>query len=145
MFDKYINYDRVAEEMLRNREDNLVALASLWDQWAEVDPEHSIGAIQYDQDPVQRSPKDDSMANELIQREALRTRIRDLENERRMFDRAWAKLSDDEKQILTISYMQGLRTKDAIDVICQSFHYERTKAYAMRHDALRRFKKLLFG
>ena len=145
MFEKYINYDRIAEDMLRSREDNLVALASLWDQWAEVDPEHSIGAIRYDSDPVQSSPSDDSMVNDLIRRESLKAKIRDLENERRMFDRAWAKLSDDEKQILTISYMQGLRTKDAINVICQTFYYERTKAYIMRHDALKHFKKLLFG
>lgn len=35
MFDKYINYNRIAEDMIRNREDNLAALESLTEQYAE--------------------------------------------------------------------------------------------------------------
>ncbi len=36
MFDRYINYNRIAEDMIKNREDNLAALESLQEQYAEL-------------------------------------------------------------------------------------------------------------
>jgi len=70
MFDKYINYNRIAEDMIRNREDNLAALESLKEQYAELMQKDGVGAVSYEKERVQVSLKNDAMVNHAIQKEA---------------------------------------------------------------------------
>lgn len=145
MFDKYIDYDSVVRKMIERREDNIAALQSLTDQYAELMVDDGVTAIQYDAVAVQTSPTADGMINKAIQREAVKNRLEELEKEQLIFDRAWDRLTDDERYILDTFYMQGLKPGDAVDLLCQGCEREKSTVYRKKDAALSRFKRLLFG
>lgn len=145
MFDKYINYNRIAEDMIRSRDDNLAALESLTEQYAELLEDDGVGAIRYDKEPVQTSPTDDALINVAIQRETVKKRMDELNIERKLYDKAWNRLIAEEKQVLEVFLKSGMVKQDAVDLICNMYRCERTTAYRKRDAAIKRFKKLLFG
>lgn len=145
MYDKYINFNRVAEEIIRNHKDNEIALQSLREQLAALKADDGVGAIQYDTDPVQVSPTADQAVNRAISKEAVESRIKQLEFEDAQYSKAWEALTVEERQVLETFFCQGMRSGDAASVVMEQFHCERTKAYDMRFKAIRRFKRLLFG
>ncbi|WP_206460468.1 hypothetical protein [Anaerovorax sp. IOR16] len=145
MFDKYINYNRITEDMIRNREDNLTALESLTEQYAELIAKDGVGAISYEKERVQVSLKNDAMVNNAIQKEAIKKKLDELNTECKLFEKAWKHLTMEERQVLEVFCSQDLKKQDAIDVICEQLHCERATAYRKKDAALGRFKKLLFA
>ena len=67
MYDKYINFNQIVEDMIRNHSDNLMALESLEEMYAELKLNDGVRAIQYDSDRVQTSVNADEMVNLAIQ------------------------------------------------------------------------------
>lgn len=145
MFDKYINYNRIAEDMIRNREDNLAALESLKEQYAELMQKDGVGAVSYEKERVQVSLKNDAMVNHAIQKEAVKKKLDELGTECRLFDKAWTHLTEEEKEVLRVFCNQDIKKQDAIDLVCEQMHCERATAYRKKDAALGRFKKLLFS
>ena len=144
MFEKYINWDRVAIEMLQHRDENAVALANLREEYASVSD--GLGAVDYSKDRVASTASDDGMINKYIQKASIEERIKELVREDRQFSRAWEALTEDEQRILTEFFQRGRRPmQDAIDILCEMYGYERRKIYYMRREALSKFKRLLVG
>ncbi|MHC1723269.1 MAG: hypothetical protein AB9836_08715 [Aminipila sp.] len=146
MFDKYINYNRVIEEMIINREDNLSALESLKNQYEELLNDDGLRAIQYDKDHVQKSIKNDAVINLIIQEETVKKRMEELDAERKLYDHAWEHLTKEEKRILEVFFKSGIKKRqDAVDVLCEELEREPATIYRKKDEAVNRFKKLLFG
>lgn len=145
MFEKYINYNQVAEEMIRNREDNLAALTSLCEQFSELEQSEGFRSMSFDNDRVQKSIVGDAVINMAIRRESLKSQISDLDLERKLYDKAWDHLSDEERQVLEIFFKKGMKKQDAIDCLCETFEREPATIYRRKDSALKRFKQLLFG
>lgn len=145
MWNKYIDYDKVAAEMIRCHEDNVSALASLREQEEELGDNDSLRAIRYDKEPVQTSPTADAIVNEVIRRESIQERVKDLEAENQRFEKAWDLLTEKERVILETCYMRGMRTNDAIDMITAQYCCVQSTAYEWKRAAIQRFKRLLFG
>lgn len=144
MFEKYINWDRVAIEMLRQKDENDVALMNLREEYATITD--GLGAVDYGADRVNASPDNDGMINRYIQKASIEEKIRELVREERMFSRAWDALTEDERRILTEFFRKsGRPIKQSVDILCDVYGYERTKIYNLRRDALHRFKRLLVG
>ncbi len=144
MLEKYINWDRVAIEMIRHREENVVALMNLREEYASITD--GLGAIDYGADRVSASPENDGMVNRCIQKASIEERIRELVREERQYLRAWEALTEDERRILTEFFQRGRRpAQKATDTLCDVYGYERTKIYGLRRDALKKFKRLLVG
>lgn len=145
MFDKYINFNRVAEEIIKNHDDNMQALESLREQYEKLNNENGVSAIQYDSEPVQTSPTADAIINTVMQKEMVKKRMNELESENRLYIKAWRRLSSEEQQVLETFFAKGFRRQDAVDLLCEQFHCEKTKIYEMKTRAVKRFKRLLFG
>lgn len=146
MFDKYINYNRIAEEMIRSREDNLSALTSLKDQYREILNDDGLKSIEYDKENVQKSIKNDAIVNLIIQKEAIKKRIDDLDVEKKLYDHAWEHLTKEEKRILQVFFMMGIKKRqEAVDILCEELEREPATIYRKKDEAISRFKKLLFG
>ena len=142
---KYIDFDQVVEEMLRNREDDRAALESLLEQQAELLADDGVRAVRYDREAVQRRVSDDALVNMVIQRELLAERIRRLQMEQEVFDKAWDRLTGEEQLVLETFYLKGMRRQDAVDLLCEQLYCEKTKVYTMKTKAVARLKHLLFG
>ncbi|MEA4986534.1 MAG: hypothetical protein VB095_00515 [Anaerovorax sp.] len=145
MFDKYINYNRIAEEMIRNREDNLSALESLKEQYQEIMNDKGLKSIQCDKDRVQKSITNDAVINLVIQKETVKKRIDELNAERKLYDHAWKRLTEEEKRILEVFFKTGSKRQDALDILCEELEREPATVYRKKDEAVKRFKKLLFG
>ena len=98
MFEKYVNWDRVAIEVLQHRAENMIALTNLMEEYASVSD--GIGAVDYSKDRVDSTP-DDGMTNKYIQKESIKEKIQGLVKEDKQYTRAWEALTDDERRILT--------------------------------------------
>ncbi|WP_130862395.1 hypothetical protein [Bacilliculturomica massiliensis] len=145
MFERYINYNQIAEEMIRSREDNLAALASLWEQFEEMEEAGGLRGVSCENDRVHDNKISDMVANLAMRREAVRSRIEDLDRERKIYDMAWSHLNDDEREVLDVFFKRGMKKQDAVDLLCESFEREPATIYRKKDAALKRFKKLLFG
>lgn len=145
MYDKYINFNQIVEDMIRNHSDNLMALESLEEMYAELKLNDGVRAIQYDTDRVQISVNADEMVNLAIQKEMLEKRIKELKEEERIFKKAWDALSIEEQQVLDLFLRAGIRKQEAVDMICDRLHCERATVYRRKDLAVRRFKRLMFG
>lgn len=146
MFDKYINYNKVAEEMIRNREDNLLTLKSLSYQYDEISKDDGLKGIQYDKAHIKKSPTSDAIINLIIQKEALKKKIDDLSSENKLYDYAWAHLTNEERRILEVFFSGSIKKRQhAVDLLCEEFEREPATIYRKKDEAVIRFKKLLFG
>ena len=145
MYDKYINFNQIVEDMIRYHNDNVIALNSLEEMYAELKLNDGVKAIQYDSGPVQTSVNADGMVNLAIQKEMLEKRIKELREEDRVFRNAWEALDEEEQQVLDLFLKTGIRKQDAVDAICDKLHCERATAYRRKDLALKRFKRLMFG
>lgn len=145
MFNKYINYDKIVEEMIREHTDNLAALESLRQRYEELEQSEGLKALRYDGVSVKTSGVSDKVVDLAIQREALQTQIRDLEMERQLFQQAWNRLSDDERRVLETFFMQDLSSEDAAAILMEHLCCERATIFRKRKDCLKRFKRLMFG
>ena len=145
VYDKYINFNQIVDDMIRNHSDNLMALESLEEMYAELKLNDGVRAIQYDSDRVQTSVNADEMVNLAIQKEMLEKRIKELQEEERIFKKAWDALTQEEQQVLDLFLRTGIRKQEAVDMICDRLHCERATAYRRKDLAVRRFKRLMFG
>ena len=145
MLVNYIDWDDVAIKALRRHEENRVALMNLREEYAAITD--GLGAVDYGKDRVDGSNDADSgMVNRLLQKEAIKGRIRMLAQEERQYDRAWGALSEDERFVLTEFFQKGRRyTEDAVEAVCNRFHCERRTAFTKRKRAIDRFKRYLVG
>lgn len=89
MWDKYLDYTKAVENMIRFHDDNMTALRSLREQYAEMGDNDGLKAIQYDADPVQTSATPDALVNRVIRKESVAEKIRELETENRQFEMVW--------------------------------------------------------
>lgn len=143
MFEKYVNWDCVAIEMLQHRAENMIALTNLMEEYASVSD--GLGAVDYSKDRVDSTP-DDGMINKYIQKESIKEKIQGLVKEDKQYTRAWEALTDDERRILTEFFQRGRRPAQvAVDTLCDVYGYERASIYRLRRHALDRFKRLLVG
>nr|WP_315021551.1 hypothetical protein [uncultured Aminipila sp.] len=146
MFDKYINFNRVVEDMIRNREDNLAALKSLKEQYEEIVNDEGLKSVQSDKEHVQKGIANDAIINLIIQKETVEKRMEDLEAEKKVYDHAWQNLTEEEKRILQVFYTMGIKKRqDAVDILCEELEREPATIYRKKDEAVSRFKKLLFG
>ncbi len=146
MFDKYINFNRVVEDMIRNREDNLAALKSLKEQYEEIVNDEGLKSAQSDKVHVQKGITNDAIINLIIQKETVEKRMEDLEAERKLYDHAWQNLTAEEKRVLQVFYTMGIKKRqDAVDILCEELEREPATIYRKKDEAVSRFKKLLFG
>ena len=146
MFDKYINYNKVVEEMIRNRGDNLIALESLKGQYEEILHSEGLKSLQYDKEHVQKGITNDAIINLIIQKETVKKRIEDLNAEKRLYDHAWENLTKEEQRILQVFFTVGIKKRqDAVDILCEELEREPATVYRKKDEAISRFKKLLFG
>lgn len=146
MFDKYINFNRVVEDMIRNRADNLAALKSLKEQYEEIVSDKGLKSVQLDKEHVQKGITNDAIINLIIQKETVEKRMEDLEAERKLYDHAWQNLTEEEKRILQVFYTMGIKKRqDAVDILCEELEREPATIYRKKDEAVSRFKKLLFG
>lgn len=145
MFDKYIDYDGVVCKLITQHEDHMAALQSLTEQYAEILEDDGVNAIQYDRASAKTNKIDDHLLNRIIQKEAVKNRLEELEKEQRVFNMAWDRLTPDEKTVLETFFMRGMRKQDVVDILCESLHCESATVYRKKDAALKRFKCLLFG
>lgn len=146
MFDKYINFNKVVEDMIRNREDNLAALKSLKEQYEEIVNDEGLKSAQSDKVHVQKGITNDAIINLIIQKETVEKRMEDLEAERKLYDHAWQNLTVEEKRVLQVFYTMGIKKRqDAVDILCEELEREPATIYRKKDEAVSRFKKLLFG
>jgi hypothetical protein len=129
--------------MITEYDDNKTALESLEEQYNEI-CENDIGSIDYSKDQVQTTPTNDGMINALIRKDDLKRKICEYETFFRVYDPAWAKLTDDEKFIL-MSFVSYRRKQEAIDRICERYSIEVAEAYRRKNSASNRFRRLMFG
>ena len=61
------------------------------------------------------------------------------------FKPAWEQLSEDERYVLDVFYMNGEESGDGIELIMQHFNIERRSAYNRKNRSLARLAVLLYG
>ena len=61
------------------------------------------------------------------------------------FKPAWEQLSDEERYVLDVFYMNGEESGDGIELIMQHFNIERRSAYNRKNRSLARLAVLLYG
>ncbi|MDF2839002.1 MAG: hypothetical protein K0S60_705 [Evtepia sp.] len=149
MLEKYIDWDKVIIELLRNRKDNEIALQNLRDQYRSISQAmESPKTSDFTKDPIigSKGAGEDAMVNKLLQKEAVEAKIRELTLEERRYLRAWEGLGDEDRCILQEFFQCEHRSsQQAIDSLCDQYGYERATIYRMRANALKRFKRLLAG
>jgi hypothetical protein len=149
MLEKYIDWDKVIIELLRNRKDNQIAMENLRDQYRTISKAMEVaGVSDYSKDRIIGTAvkKQDAMVNQLLQKEAIETKLRELIREEKQYQRAWEGLGQEDRCILQ-EFFQGEHrsAQQAIDHLCDQYGYERATIYRMRAAALKRFKRLLAG
>ena len=143
MLDRYIIID--IEQMIADYDDNQTSLEAIREQYNEL-CEKGVGSIDYAKDRVQISPTDDGMANQIARKEDLQEKIDGYTRFFAIYDPAWERLTEQEKYILTeFCKIKYKRKQDAIDNVCEKYGIEVSRAYALRRNALVRFRRLMFG
>ena len=61
------------------------------------------------------------------------------------FNPAWESLSDDDRLVLEVFFLDDLSAEDAAVKVAEHFYVERKTAFAKKQRALARFARLLFG
>ena len=61
------------------------------------------------------------------------------------FNPAWESLSDDDRLVLEVFFLDDLSAEDAAVKVAEHFYVERKTAFAKKQRALDRFARLLFG
>ena len=143
MISKYIMID--IDSMIRDYDDNKTSLASITEQYDELCTKN-IGSIDYSKDRVQSSNIEDSMATTMILKEDLQNKINGYNRFFAIYDPAWARLTEQEKYILTEFCLACYRGKQtAADRVCDKYNIETRQAYYKFNQAKDRFKRLMFG
>lgn len=147
MLEKYIDWDKVIIELLRNRKDNQIALENLRDQYRTIQQAMAGANVQdASKDRIMNGSGKDGLVNQLLQKEAIETKLKELLREEKQVQRAWEGLEEEERCILQELFQCEHRSaQSAIDHLCEQYGYERATIYRMRGSALKRFKRLLAG
>lgn len=149
MLEKYIDWDKVIIELLRNRKDNEIALLNLREQYralTQAMQSPSIPDCSKECIVKTEGKHQDAMVNQLLQKETIESKIRELLREDKRYLRAWEGLMEEEQSVLQEFFQSGHRSaQEAIDYLCDQYGYERATIYRMRANALKKFKRLLAG
>lgn len=140
MFDKYIIYD--AESLLENWNDATETLQGLEEQLKMMG---GLSGIDYSKDRIQSTQSGDSLENEAIRKIDLSNKIKTYKSELEMCDKAWNRLTEEEKTILDAMYRQKRTRKNAAEYLYEKLHFEKSTLYRKRDKALERFKWFVFG
>jgi hypothetical protein len=144
MLDRYITY-RV-DRMIADYEDNKATLEALREDYGEICENLGAKGINYEKDRIQTDVKDDAIANWLVHKAGIEEKINGYANLLTKYETAWNRLTDKEKHILTEFYQIPYeRRQAAIDAVCDAYGVDRSQAYNLKNDAIRRFKVLMFG
>lgn len=87
----------------------------------------------------------DKQLNIIVEMEELGARYNAVRKQIAPIEDALAKLTEDERYILDISYMHRSRNYTFTQQMDDKFHVEQAQAYRMRSKALKRFTLLLYG
>lgn len=149
MLEKYIDWDKVIIELLRNRKDNQIALQNLRDRYRTiVQAMTGAGVMDASKDRIIGTVGNgqDAIVNQLLEKETIATKIKELTREERLYTCAWEALTEEDRCILEEFFLCGHRSsQQAIDLLCDQYGYERATIYRMRANALKKFKRLLAG
>lgn len=141
-----MNWKKEAERDLRRYYSLKESLENIPEQIAALKTQRlSVKSAWSDTVPVQggASRVEDTQINSIVKEERLKHNYRAIKRLVELMDRALSTLSEDDRYILEVAYID--RRRDAIGVICEKYHVERTKAYDLRNKALQEFTLKMYG
>ncbi len=150
MLEKYIDWDEAVKKMIGCREENQIKLENLYEELEEITQSiGSIGSMDYSKPRVNGTAAEnvqDAIVNQMLHQQQVQQKINELKKEDAIYTRAWNALSEDERRILQEFFQAKHDTmQGAVDVLCKTYGFERTKIYDLRKATLHKFKRFVAG
>ena len=141
-----MNWFREAENDLRRYRSLSESLKNIPEQLECLkEKRQSARSSWSDRTPVQGgvSRSEEEQINTIVKADRLKNNYRAVKRLVNLMDSALLNLTEDERYILEVAYIDSRR--DAIGIICEKYNVERTKAYTMRNQALKEFTLKMYG
>ena len=106
-----------------------------------------LGSPSIDGMPHAHNPQsaEDKIVNGIEEIDVLKERYRQAEQYMAWFEPAWSKLTESERIILTSFYSSEEDAQNAVSLMSDLFHIERTTVYNRKNIALKHLTRLLYG
>lgn len=130
----------IAINRLRDHSARLVALETIPEQIEALELQYgAIRSATTDSEPVSggTNRREDMLVDNILKRETLRSNLEVARREIEVTNKALAALSDDERRILELFYIN--RQNGYIDRLCGELCVERSRVYTLKDEALRKF------
>lgn len=141
-----MNWKREAADKLRNYEAHREALDSIPKEIKRLELAYAgIRSATTDATPVSGggNTREDSMLSNIVHRDELKRRLKEVKLWVSVVDRALAVLDDEERLVLDRFYIH--RAKGAVAELCDRLNLEKSAVYDRRDKALRHFTLALYG
>ncbi len=130
----------IAINRLRDHSSRVVALDTIPEQIKTLELQYgAIRSATTDSEPVSggTNRREDMLVDNILKRETLRSNLEIAKREIEVTKRALAALSEDERRILELFYIN--RQHGYIDRLCDELCVERSRVYTLKDEALRKF------
>ena len=106
-----------------------------------------VGSPGMDGLPHVHNPKagEERLVSAIDEIDLLKERYRQAEEYMAWFKPAWEQLSEDERYVLCTCFMKEVGAEDAMCLVAEHFHIERTSVYMKKKRALDHMTNLLYG
>ena len=134
-------------QRLKEYNDNLEAVDNLTEQIEMLNDRFTaIRSATTDGTPVQggnENKREVMLINNIETREELQNNLDIVKHEISITEKGLNALSEDEKRILTLFYIN--RTRGYIDRLCEELFISKTELYRQKDEALKHFTKVCYG
>lgn len=141
-----MNWIKEAESDLRRYRSLSESLSNIPEQLKYLEEKlQSVRSSWADSTPVQggANRREDEQINVIVKMDRLKQNYMAVKRLVDLMDGALSKLTKDEVNILNMAYIN--QNKKAIELICEEYHVERSRAYELRNIALKKFTLKMYG
>ncbi len=141
-----MNWKKVSIERLSEYSDRKRAIENLSDKLRSLEIDYeSIKAARTDATPVRGggNSREDALIGNIVEREMLKRNLRIVRYELRITNNGLNALTDEEREVLFRFYIT--RTNRHVEELCERLNYEKTKIYAIKDRALKKFTRACYG
>lgn len=141
-----MNWQKISIERLKEYEDRVRSVYSLQSQIETLELKYSaIRAASTDSTPTREggNRREDALINNIALREELKQNLRIAKREVRITEKGFEGLTDEQLRILRGFFVQ--RTRGHVEELCEELHLEKSRVYALKDEALKKFTMSCYG
>ena len=142
-----MDWRKISIERLKDYENRKTALLSIPEQLESLELEFtSIRAVAMDGQEIKGGggcKREDALINNIVKRDELKRNLKIVKNEVAVTERGLKGLNSDEEKILNRFYIN--RIHGHVELLCEELNFEKSRVYAIKEDALKKFTLACYG